>query len=361
MCYPRIFSATNEFREILPGQEVPPGLHIQVDMTTGQRKARLMTADGSPDESALIVVDEPDAPADGQRARDEGRQQVFGAAHHTHGDRTVELVGYVVEVGGGNVDSGAHAQLLAVLGELKELAYDPRQAERVMGDPGAVDALLRLGDPEPRPTAWPAEVRRLASIILGTMVQNNPRLQGIGHRAGAIPALLRTIQQEHDAVAAGRHLFALSSMTRGHAGALAQFAELGGLGIVQDLRPLSSLATSKEEAARLEMRIVRFVEDALNPELSPGLPDSVTRFAAGWCDSLALRLIGSTGDGASFANEHRLLYLRSLQLLRVAYPDTCRVSPSLRSWAHHELLRAVRPADGADEDFRQALADLSEA
>ncbi|KAJ2490904.1 nucleotide exchange factor sil1, partial [Coemansia sp. RSA 2049] len=48
VCYPAVFEATSEFQAIMPGQAVPPGLHVQIDMTTGQRKARLM----APEENA---------------------------------------------------------------------------------------------------------------------------------------------------------------------------------------------------------------------------------------------------------------------------------------------------------------------
>ncbi|KAI8865641.1 hypothetical protein GQ42DRAFT_90007 [Ramicandelaber brevisporus] len=45
VCYPRVFQATSESREIHDGQEVPGGLHIQLDMTNGRRMARLLRPD----------------------------------------------------------------------------------------------------------------------------------------------------------------------------------------------------------------------------------------------------------------------------------------------------------------------------
>ena len=37
-----IFVATNEWQEIKPGQAIPQGLHVRMDMQTGKKEARLM-------------------------------------------------------------------------------------------------------------------------------------------------------------------------------------------------------------------------------------------------------------------------------------------------------------------------------
>ncbi|KAJ2715911.1 nucleotide exchange factor sil1 [Coemansia spiralis] len=319
-CYPRIFAATSEFREVLPGQVVPPGLHIQFDMATGQRLARLATDESGPADTALAVVDDPALPlppAVERSGRARG-QVVLGGPN----GGTRDLVGRIVDAGSKMADRTVHARVRTALDELLEAAYDPQQAERVMRSPGAVDALLRLGDPEQPPTAWPADVRRLASVALGTMVQNSPPLQGIAQRAGAVPALLAALQHEHDLVAAGRHLFALSALTRGHSQALAQLAALDGLTAIRDLWPLPPLlaaSSSPKETAKFEARVVRFFEDALNPELTADLPAAAADFAPGWCRSLAARAAGS---GTA---EHRELFLRSLEALHAAYPAACQV------------------------------------
>ena len=37
-----IFVATNDWQEIKPGQAIPQGLHVRMDMQTGKKEARLM-------------------------------------------------------------------------------------------------------------------------------------------------------------------------------------------------------------------------------------------------------------------------------------------------------------------------------
>jgi hypothetical protein len=44
-CYPRVFQPTDTFAPVRPGQRLPQGLHVRVDMTTGAKHARLLQDD----------------------------------------------------------------------------------------------------------------------------------------------------------------------------------------------------------------------------------------------------------------------------------------------------------------------------
>ena len=41
-CYPRIFEPTSEWQLIKPGQDIPPGLHVRLNMETLEKEAKLM-------------------------------------------------------------------------------------------------------------------------------------------------------------------------------------------------------------------------------------------------------------------------------------------------------------------------------
>jgi len=43
-CYPKVFQPTEEYQTILKGQEVPPGLDVQLSLITGERRAKLSDA-----------------------------------------------------------------------------------------------------------------------------------------------------------------------------------------------------------------------------------------------------------------------------------------------------------------------------
>jgi hypothetical protein len=53
-CYPKEFQPTSEFQNIQPGQVVPPGLHIKLDVQTGEKQAKLSVDTAS--ENGLGVV-----------------------------------------------------------------------------------------------------------------------------------------------------------------------------------------------------------------------------------------------------------------------------------------------------------------
>jgi len=67
-CYPKIFVPTEHFQDIREGQDIPPGLHVRLNIATGQKEARLNVPmegedtshlDGLPTEQAVVVVEPP--------------------------------------------------------------------------------------------------------------------------------------------------------------------------------------------------------------------------------------------------------------------------------------------------------------
>ncbi|KAI2628964.1 hypothetical protein GGS21DRAFT_526778 [Xylaria nigripes] len=73
-CYPRVFSATDEFQIVHDDQDLPPGLHVQLDVQTGQKQAKRYNPDdenpalaGLPVDQEIIVVDPEPPREDGPR------------------------------------------------------------------------------------------------------------------------------------------------------------------------------------------------------------------------------------------------------------------------------------------------------
>ncbi|KAI1177416.1 hypothetical protein F4777DRAFT_541955 [Nemania sp. FL0916] len=67
-CYPKVFSATEEFQIVHDDQDLPPGLHVQLDVQTGRKQAKLYNPEeenpalaGLPVNQEVIVVD-PELP-----------------------------------------------------------------------------------------------------------------------------------------------------------------------------------------------------------------------------------------------------------------------------------------------------------
>ncbi len=68
-CYPKVFSPTEEFQPVHDDQDLPPGLHVQLDMQTGQKQARLNipteenpALEGLPVDRSVVVLDSEEPP-----------------------------------------------------------------------------------------------------------------------------------------------------------------------------------------------------------------------------------------------------------------------------------------------------------
>ncbi|KAK2004050.1 nucleotide exchange factor SIL1 [Colletotrichum falcatum] len=68
-CYPRIFQPTEEFQKVHDDQDLPPGLHIRLNIYTGLKEAKLNdpneknpALEGLPVDRSVVVVDPDEAP-----------------------------------------------------------------------------------------------------------------------------------------------------------------------------------------------------------------------------------------------------------------------------------------------------------
>lgn len=75
-CYPKIFEPTGEFRIVREGQEIPPGLHVRLDVTTGLKEAKLNdpkeqnpALEGLAVDSSMVVVESEEGSEDAAKLR----------------------------------------------------------------------------------------------------------------------------------------------------------------------------------------------------------------------------------------------------------------------------------------------------
>ncbi|ODV80308.1 putative ER chaperone/ER translocation nucleotide exchange factor [Suhomyces tanzawaensis NRRL Y-17324] len=76
-CYPRLFQPTHQWQVIKEGQDIPPGLHVRLNIDTLTREAKIM--DPSEDNSSTndLVISSPV-----QEEEQDLQQQAIDAAHH---------------------------------------------------------------------------------------------------------------------------------------------------------------------------------------------------------------------------------------------------------------------------------------
>lgn len=70
-CYPKIFQPTDQFQAVREGQELPHGLHVRLDVTTGEKQAKINdpaevnpALEGLPVDSSIVVVESQDGAQD---------------------------------------------------------------------------------------------------------------------------------------------------------------------------------------------------------------------------------------------------------------------------------------------------------
>ncbi|KAI1334728.1 hypothetical protein F5Y15DRAFT_400172 [Xylariaceae sp. FL0016] len=193
-CYPRVFSPTEDFQVVHDDQDLPPGLHVQLDIQTGQKQAKLYNPadensalEGLPIDKGVVVID-PESPQD--------------SPHVPAGAPKYEPVGMVREPKEKNEDFAAAVQTVKdhskvakhvqsdVLDKavevLDELSHDMYYGLMIAEDPETVESLLCLlrrtdvADGEDKSRIASERPDFLASTILASSLRNNvPALNAI--------------------------------------------------------------------------------------------------------------------------------------------------------------------------------------
>lgn len=188
-CYPRLFQPTKDFQIIKAGQDLPPGLHVQMDMQTGQKQARLnipmegdegYNLEGLPTEQAMIVVDRPDSEPEQPALRDQVPMEppVYKDAgkipppipNPESGDEmgTFQKALLTIKMEARAFDSA--------LDDLADLSHDIYYGVEIAKDGPVLEKLvcLTLGSGSEKMPATEKGRDHKAASILASAIQNNP-------------------------------------------------------------------------------------------------------------------------------------------------------------------------------------------
>jgi nucleotide exchange factor SIL1 len=193
-CYPRIFEPTKDFQIIREGQDLPPGLHIRINIQTGLKEARLnipiegeesveSQLEGLPTEQAMIVVDQPEADPE-KIVRPALRDQV--PMNPPSYDTAGKVPPPIPNPESDNEMTTFQASMLAIkmearafdkaLDDLSDLAHDIYYGVEIAKDGPVLEKLicLTLGAGTQRMNAKENGRDHKAASILGSAIQNNP-------------------------------------------------------------------------------------------------------------------------------------------------------------------------------------------
>lgn len=188
-CYPRIFQPTKDFQDIKEGQDIPPGLHVRMNVYTGQKEARLnipmeeeearSELEGIPIEQAMVIVEQPEEESapEQEALRDKVPQE----------PPAYEAAGKIQPPPSNGGDMGTFQMALLNVGmearsfdtaldDLSELSHDIYYGVEIAKNGPVLEKLicLILGSGSDKFPAKEKKRDHKAASILASSIQNNP-------------------------------------------------------------------------------------------------------------------------------------------------------------------------------------------
>lgn len=175
-CYPKLFQATDSFQRVHPDQDLPKGLHVRLNVQTGEKEAKVNipsepappSLQGLPTDQSIVLIDpvdvddtkppiQPNAP----RYDPAGKiKEPPLSASSTSFHRSLQFLKKNLDVD-------------QALESLEDVSHDIYYGLKIAEDPATVRQLFCLAY-HPSPSAPPSRAR-LAALALGSTVQNNPK------------------------------------------------------------------------------------------------------------------------------------------------------------------------------------------
>uniref|UniRef100_A0A2K6QBK3 Nucleotide exchange factor SIL1 n=1 Tax=Rhinopithecus roxellana TaxID=61622 RepID=A0A2K6QBK3_RHIRO len=322
-----VFYPTHEWQALRPGQAVPAGSHIRLNLQTGEREAKLQSEDKF-------------------RNNLKGKRLDINTNTYTSQDLKSTLAKFKegAEVESSKKDKMDNAQDLLSFGGLQVV-------------------INGLNSTEPL-------VKEYAAFVLGAAFSSNPKVQVEAVEGGALQKLLVILATEQPFTAKKKVLFALCSLLRHFPYAQRQFLKLGGLQVLRSLVQekgaevlavrvvtlLYDLVTEKmfaeEEAELTQETSPEKLQQYRQVHLLPGLREQ------GWCEITAHLLALPEHDA-------REKVLQTLGVLLATCRDHYRQDPQLsRTLAslqvEYQALASLELQDGEDEGyFRELLGSVN--
>lgn len=173
-CYPKVFQATDSFQRVHPDQDLPKGLHVRLNVQTGEKEAKINnpsepappSLQGLPTDQSIVLIDpvedtKPPIPPNAPRYDPAGKiKEPPLSASSTSFHRSLQFLKKNLDVD-------------QALESLEDVSHDIYYGLKIAEDPATVRQLFCLAY-HPAPSAPPSRAR-LAALALGSTVQNNPK------------------------------------------------------------------------------------------------------------------------------------------------------------------------------------------
>nr|XP_056712398.1 nucleotide exchange factor SIL1 [Euleptes europaea] len=283
-----VFYPTRQWQTVRPGQALPAGLHVQLNLQTGERLAKLPDNDNEKrdakdpsknkrlgpieiDPSSFTTQELKKALAkmkESVKAEDMLEQK----AHQEDVRRRFRPIEKLKEefrelnvlletdfeimsklINRFNRTTSTLEEKIAALYDLEYYVHQVDNAKDLLSLGGLRLLINGLNSTEPL-------LKEYTSFVLGAALSSNPRVQVAALDGGALQKLLVVLATDQSLVVKKKALFALSSMLRNFPYAQQQFLRLGGLQILRDLCTEKGMET-------LHVRIVTLLYDLIIEKL----------------------------------------------------------------------------------------------
>ncbi|KAM6148768.1 nucleotide exchange factor SIL1 isoform 1-T1 [Erethizon dorsatum] len=389
-----VFQPTHEWQALRPGQAVPAGSHVRLNLQTGAREVKLQYEDKfrnnlkglkkgkrldintntytSQDLKSALAKFKEGAQRESSK-EDEARQvevkRLFRPIEELK--KEFDELNVVIEtdmqimvrlINKFNSSSSSLEEKIAALFDLEYYVHQMDNAQDLLSFGGLQVVINGLNSTEPL-------VKEYAAFVLGAAFSSNPKVQVEAIEGGALQKLLVILATEQPLTAKKKVLFALCSLLRHFPYAQQQFLKLGGLqvlkGLVQEkstevlavrvVTLLYDLVTEKmfaEEEAELTQDVsAEKLQQYRQVHLLPGLREQ------GWCEITAHLLALPEHDA-------REKVLQTLGALLATCWDHYRKDPQLSKMlaslqAEYQALATLELQEGEDEGyFRELLGSI---
>ncbi|XP_065215312.1 nucleotide exchange factor SIL1 [Planococcus citri] len=271
-------SEKHKFRPLGKDEPIPRGMHVRINMQTGEREGRWLSEDDNlsdDDEETSIVLSsvnetdtEPDLDKynyesignDTQKVKQKFRSyeqikkemadlnllvKTDAEILNQHMRRFLELRDQ--QLTRENVD-----EIIVILKDFENLLHQVDNGEEFAKQKGMSTIVA------PLLKANVTTFRSLGANILGAAVQNNAKAQISALKAGVIPLLLHNIASNGDLESRSSSMFALSCLVRSFPLAEMKLIEEGGLPVLMDL-----FDDDSADGVKLQLKVVTFLSDLI--------------------------------------------------------------------------------------------------
>ncbi|XP_058036439.1 nucleotide exchange factor SIL1 [Ahaetulla prasina] len=258
-----VFYPTNQWQTVRPGQAIPAGLHVQLNLQTGEKLAKLpddykekSDTKDSPKSKRLGQIDiDPNSFTTQELKKALAKMKETTKADDTPEEKThredirrrfrpieklkeefrelnlqleTDLEIMLKLINKFNNSASTLEEKITALSDLEYYVHQVDNAKDLLSLGGLQLLINGLNSSEPL-------MKEYASFVLGAALSSNPRVQVAAIQGGALQKLLVILATDQSLAVKKKALFALSSMLRHFPYAQQQFLKLGGLQVLRNL------------------------------------------------------------------------------------------------------------------------------